>query len=670
MNRNSKFLCKCHPDFHLPAEVIVGRGFDGSEYARKARLSGVESLVAFAKCHYGFSYYNTDIGTRHPGLEKDMLEEFVKGCRKEGLGVTCYYSVFLDTAAGMKHNDWLMRENDMPLEELLKTKFLPICVNSGYLEELLLPQVLEIMDRYDIDELFFDTMVNFVPCYCDNCRRLFGRPIPGSGSPYWLEYVNWYHKRYELFFDRILEAIHTGNSGVSAVINWKWSANLPETPVKYIKSLVGDLFTSGSVSSYYSHYWAGTGYPFDYMCGRFLHGLGDWTNNTPETLKRVAASAIANCGGFYLIDRQLPDGSLEDRAYSMMKDVFGFVRERRSVVEDTVHIPETAVLYPLEHAVGPDFEYFPEYEVRTARIRQFKGVAGIFSNNAVHYTAVNTDVLQSRLQEYKLLVLPEVDFLGEAIKAKIKDFVEKGGKLLIVQNSYLNHTDKDILELAGVEHTGMSERDYSYISNESKGIFDPVLVRGKAAAVEPVNGAEILARFNRTLSAGGNDKEFGHGFAPPTADEGDAAIVFRRLGRGEVIYVAAPLFTSYAEFFSPPIASMVMKLYRRLMPEPLVRVYSCCPIEMTNVRKNDDLVVHLVNHSGKETIAVGFPITEHVPELVDIMVSVKAAGDKRKAVSVPEGIIADVREEGGYLKLRMAKLGIMGSICISGYFKE
>ena len=90
MKEQKTYLCKCHPDFHIPEDAIVGEDFDGFDYARKAKAAGVDSLVFFGKCHYGFSYYPTKVGTVHPGLKKDMLAEFVKGCRHEGLGTTCY----------------------------------------------------------------------------------------------------------------------------------------------------------------------------------------------------------------------------------------------------------------------------------------------------------------------------------------------------------------------------------------------------------------------------------------------------------------------------------------------------------------------------------------------------------------------------------------------------
>ena len=672
MKEKRALLCKCHPDFHLPSDVIVGKEFNGMQYAEKARESGVDSLVLFAKCHYGFSYYPTNVGTRHPGLVKDMMKEFVEGCRQAGLGTTCYYSVFLDTAAVEKHPDWILRASPVDEEGLFRKKYLPVCVNSGYLHELLIPQTLEILAAYDVDELFFDTMTDFVPCYCENCRKRFGRPIPGpqDGND-WLEYVAWYIEQYESFFAQILQTVHDVNPDMVVVINWKWSATLPETPGMHVRRLVGDLFTSGAVASYFTHYWAGTGLPFDYMCGRFLHGLGDWSNNTPETLKCVAASTIANGGSFYLIDRQRPDGTMEDRSYAIMKDVFGFVQERREMVMDTTHVPETAVLHSLENVIGARKEFFPDHAERENRLRPLKAISDIFIHHARHYTAVNTEMLMKHLSSYKLLVLPEVDFLDREAVSHIRTFVESGGNLLIIQSGNSVPVQLDLLDLAGVQYGEPASSGYAYIANESAGVSDPILVRGKFALVRPGIEAREIAALVPPLHSGKSGTEFGHGFAPATVPDGHAAICSRKLGKGTVMYVAGPLLTSYRTHLSPPIANLLTRLYDLLLPDALVKVDCEGMVEMTAVRQNNDLLVHLVNHSGKETLAAGWlPITEFIPEIRDIRISVLSPAGGMVPVSGLDGMTLEATVENGYQTIRIPFLKIMSSIRLHGYFNR
>lgn len=105
--KNKKMLCRLHPDFHTPARATVGEGFDAVEYVKKTKESNIDSQVFFAKCHYGFAYYPTEVGTVHPGLKCDMLGELVRECKKQDVRLVIYESLFLDSAAGEQHPDWL-----------------------------------------------------------------------------------------------------------------------------------------------------------------------------------------------------------------------------------------------------------------------------------------------------------------------------------------------------------------------------------------------------------------------------------------------------------------------------------------------------------------------------------------------------------------------------------
>jgi len=194
VSRSKPYLCKSHPDFHIPGDVDVGEGFDGDAYAKRLKDNGVDLVVFFAKCHYGHCYYYTDIGHRHPRLKSDMLAEVIRGCRAHGLGIGAYFSVFLDTQAIEHHPDWRLQATDNKVDAGFDSgNYLPVCVNSPYLDELFIPQSIEVATKYDVDEVFYDTMTGFKPCFCDNCRRLFGHPIPHSSEdPRWLKYVAWY----------------------------------------------------------------------------------------------------------------------------------------------------------------------------------------------------------------------------------------------------------------------------------------------------------------------------------------------------------------------------------------------------------------------------------------------------------------------------------------------
>ena len=256
-----------------------------------------------------------------------------------------YYSVFLDSAAVRAHPEWQLQaeaggKTDAGFDS---GNFQPLCVNSGYLEALLIPQGVEMVTRYGIAEIFFDTMTGFQPCYCSACREKFGDRIPQSAAdPQWLRYVRWYAGCYDHFYARTAEAMHAARPDVVVAFNHEWGFRRPQPPAKNIGQLDADLTSSGTVAATYCRYFAGVGLPFGYMTGRFMHGLGDWNSNTPESLLYTAAATVANGASFWIIDRQLPDGSLEDRAYEMMREVFGYLQDRRALIAAARHVPEIA----------------------------------------------------------------------------------------------------------------------------------------------------------------------------------------------------------------------------------------------------------------------------------------------------------------------------------------
>ncbi len=661
------FLCKSHPDFHIPADVDVGEGFDGVAYARRLKDSGVDAVAFFAKCHYGHSYYYTEVGNRHPRLKMDMLAEVVRGCRQAGVGIVVYFSVFLDTAAMQLHPDWRLRATRPGVDAGFDSgRYLPVCVNSPYLEELFIPQAREVAANYDVDEMFFDTMTGFRPCYCGNCRAKFGEEIPsGAQDANWLKYVKWYAGAYEHFFRSVGRAVHEVKPEIAVTFNWEWGTRRPTPPPPEIDRLGCDLIASPTVACMQTRYLSSTGYPYDYMTGRFQHGLGDWNSTTRETLRVTAAATVANGGGFYIIDRQLPNGTLEERAYTAMQDVFGWLQQRRDYLVGARAVPQIGVLHSYSHVMGPDLRYFPDMDARKERVKPFEGSVRLFMEHGRHFTVLNSENITERAAEYPLVLVPEQEFLPQTLKDVLRGYVQEGGRLLLSQSEDPERVDADMLALAGVDYEGHSELDYSYYD-----LDPPLLTRGRYARVAPQAGTEPLLWGIKPMDAGGGGKSFGHGFAPPTVRDDRPLVTARRVGKGEVVYVATPLLKGYLNWQDPRIAALLLSLVDRLLPEPIARITTRAQVELSVMRKGDDLVLHLVNHSGKERLGnFWYPCTEYIPEIRDIEVAIRSEVP-RPVARVPQRERVEAEHSGGYLHLTVPSLHILETLMVPSYFAE
>jgi len=653
------FLTRSHPDFHMPEDVEIGRGFDGDEFGRRLAECHADAVAIFAKCHYGHAYYETKVGTRHPRLTMDMLREAVEGCHRHDVGVIGYYSTFLDTCAAREHPDWAARRADGTAKG---GNYTAVCVNSPYVDELMIPQVREVLSGYDVDEVLLDTMSNFEPCYCDYCKASFGGDIPLSDEdPHWQDYVRWYARQFDGFFEHVAAAMRETRPDVPVIFNWMWSIRIPTAPPPGIGRLCADDRDSGTIASLHCRYFAGTGYPFDYFTGRFLHGLGDWNSAPDVSLQYTAAASVANGGTFYLIDRMLPDGSLDEPAYDSMEAAFGFVKERADWLTGAQHVPEVAVLHCWSTLVGDNMQFYAEPRTRGRRGEAVEGASRLLMEHGRHFTVLGEHTLNREIGKYRLLIVPEQEFISEKTLETLAGYVEGGGRVLVTQAAG-ETPEARLLELAGVAFEGFTGPEYGYVAGEP-----PVVIRGKFARVRATE-AEVVHPYIVPMGAEERGASFGHGFAPPT-EPGFPAVVIRKLGKGEVIYVAAPAFKSYCNYQSYLIAELVLGLVDRLLPDPLVKVSTLAQVEMVAMRRKSDLIVHLVNHSGRERLGgYHWPVTEYVPELHNVKVKVKATCRTGSVLHVPSGKIR-THVHAGYAEFVLPCLHIMETAVIADYFE-
>src|SRR5579871_1970292 len=89
-----------HLDFHTSEHISgVGSLFDAQIFGSTLKQASVNSINLFAKCHHGWSYYDTKIGERHPHLNFDLLRSQIEACKREGIATVIYYSIGWDERA-------------------------------------------------------------------------------------------------------------------------------------------------------------------------------------------------------------------------------------------------------------------------------------------------------------------------------------------------------------------------------------------------------------------------------------------------------------------------------------------------------------------------------------------------------------------------------------------
>lgn len=133
--------------YHKLTEEFNPEKFDADQWIKEAKNAGMKYFVITAKHHDGFALWDTkysDFNIANTPYGKDLLQPLVDACKKYGLKYGFYYSHWQDWEhPGGATPYWTPTRDDNEFEK--------------YWQEKSLPQVKELIQKYDPDLLWFDT---------------------------------------------------------------------------------------------------------------------------------------------------------------------------------------------------------------------------------------------------------------------------------------------------------------------------------------------------------------------------------------------------------------------------------------------------------------------------------------------------------------------------------
>ena len=149
------------------AQVFRPHAFDADEFVRLAKEAGMGHIVITAKYHDGFAMWPTkydkfnlkDCG----GFERDIMDELAKACRKAGIHFGFYYSQSQEwyTPGGFNRRYYTFgkRPENMSRQVMyrhMEADIAPLELTRNYLENKSKPQLIELMENYNPEVIWFD----------------------------------------------------------------------------------------------------------------------------------------------------------------------------------------------------------------------------------------------------------------------------------------------------------------------------------------------------------------------------------------------------------------------------------------------------------------------------------------------------------------------------------
>lgn len=655
-----------HLDFHSSGLISgIAKDFDPEAFAQTLKNANVAKVCLFTRCHHGYCYYPTQVGTVHPhATREDLLGEQISALAKVGIEHSLYSTICWDELSAHEHPEWISVTYDNHLQKIdpltvsqvgfNEPGWKTLCWNGGYRQHFK-NLIKEALERYDTTSLFLDILMNPEPCCCNVCvSRMETQGLnPNLAKDRKQHSVESARE----FMDEINATIHATNPKalpfynarlrVTGVLEAGSTPEIPQQGELCIESLPSgpwgyDHFPINAkhFQNFGKNVYGMTG-KFQKMWGDF-GGLKNQAALDFEVARMVTHGMAANVG-----DQLHPHGVLDPATYELIGRSF----EKTLNIEDdlipSTPIDEIGVL--LTNAEGDDLEANNVGD----GLGPETGAMKMLMQSQMQFSFLDESF---DLNPYALLILPDHVRITPVLETKLKAYLAKGGKIIASYESGFN--DQGQWALGGFDFPMPQEhpsKPYFVRPNEALleqtsadkdalVVADHVFYQGGKLITELPRGTVSLASikpsfFNRTW-----DHFCSHLQTPPQENSLGHEMISNQKN---LIYFASPIFGTYETFANKISKSFVKAAIDHLMGESLI-VSNLPSTAETTLRKNakGDSVLSILHYLPQRR-GDGIDIIEDVIDLHEVSLSVRCDHPVKRVIELTTGRELDVKTVDG-----------------------
>jgi hypothetical protein len=629
----------------------AGKKWDAKAFVQACKAAHVEVIELKTKNAMGDAAFPF---TDRPCLG-DWTTETREWARREGMPFLAYYNVGLDNWMAKRRPD-LCCVDAAGKPEIAFGAFNWMCLRSPW-RDVVLKEIRQVAEAVRPDGFWFDLLGapnafeanSFEPgaaCFCAHCRaayrKAFGEEQPvASDNPE----IRWRVNRFghEARIAMLRDALDVLRAVDPAMIVGYNGAGMYDalggTP-REIRDRVGLHSTEAKPHRLISYaaksMWA-MGKPYQiHSYGGFLRmqpgsAVGTWSawNLIPPAYMDISAAVVtAHSGRLSVGVNPFPDGTFSAAELSNLAHPFAAIREREPWLVGLESVPNLAVVYD----VRSELVLLPKAADGAMRVRaEASGLHNALADAAMHFDVVSTEDFQPG--RYAAILLADAFSAAPALHQMVRSYVEAGGLLIATNETSLRdeqgkrRPDFAWGDLFGVRFTGVSpfqEANYCWLGDELRGdapaypaLFLTEVLEVACTTAKPL--AELVyPEGHRT------PERFTDGETPYTHFKqftGKPLIAINTVGKGKVIYIAAPIGREISLREDPWLKRVVAVAVRKYAANLALDVQAPAGIQAVFGRKDHGKthVVSLVNLYGGLALSSG--LTAH-PQVGPVKVSI------------------------------------------------
>lgn len=622
-----------HLDFHTsPAIAGIGERFNKKKFTETVKNAKIELMTVFAKCHHGYTYYPSKVGTMHPGLKFNLLKEEIEAIHEAGAKAPIYIPIGWSKKDADDHPEWC--QVDFKTKKIAYMGTIPtgnpeapfgycswceLCPNGEYLDYLV-ALTREVCENFDVsDGVFYDICTRGEACVCDSCRK--GMLEMGLNPEKYEDAKEYNTLRRITMMKTLTGVVHEYKKGAPVFYNGSANMARPEFHPLQTHFELEDLPTAWGgydLMPLRAKFFEKYGKLYLGMTGKFHRDWGEFGGfKNKEALRYECADMLSVGASISVGDHLHPSGDIDDSTYAIIGHAFDYVEKIDKYSENT--------------------EAYTDIAIWTSGVYN----SDIGASKLLQIMHLEYDVVSSGddISGFKCLVLPDRVKFSDADKTALIRFAENGGAIVASFES--------IFDELGITKLEPSGADKDFIKCEFDEITTPFLSYSSAYKVK-CDGGEVLAEvyepyFNRT------EGHFcGHKNTPYklSSEEYPALIKY-----GNILYFAHPVFESYNSSGSYALERYIKNGIEKVYSKSIVtsELPSSARVRLRKSKSEDFLALHLLYappvNRGNVCLLPDFP------KLHDVKVTLKTDKKISSAISEPDKEAVPFEQNGNELTL-------------------
>lgn len=626
-----------------------------------------------------YAWYQSRIPYHHINeylpKDSDLLKEIIDECHARGVRVVARFDFSkTDDYVYQEKPQWFVREPDRtPRAYGLHRPgdwsiLYSTCINAGYRnEELAVPVLEEVLDRYDIDGVFLNAP-HYEYCCCDQCkekyRKAYGKPLPVVSMEEWADQVepDWASRCVKDNIEKLYTTVKKKKPEIPFILYYNlYKDNLFDrtATADMICTEPQDVLSLGWQQI--PQFWkpalsvkmgctVGNDYPRPFGIIHSSPGM-DWRHTGLPTAEYMfwMSQVPANGGQIWHSITGFNDTISDKRIIRSVSDMNHMIAKTEKYMDGAVSASRNLLIWNGE--------------------RSGEGWAeGLINTQTLFDVMADYQITPDKLKRYQVVIFPEGCRFTDTLVKILKDYVSAGGNLIVEGTS----TEKlaPVAELCGVEGP-MSESEYlaaSYLQFEEncgklRSGFEetPLLAhRGVVSYCHPMAGTKVLATLVppfAPLDAVGAPPERASILTPKT----DLPLcTLHEYGKGKVLFLPFQLSMLAQTFKLYEHYRLIQNCIGCVCENPqLLTMESVNGLQAVAYEKDRFLLVHFVNGIGQR------PLTNNIPYYgLEFTIQLKD-GERIKSVSTSiSSNRLDYQVKGNQLICRLDKLDVWEMVVI------